>query len=145
MEHKKDKIQKNTPSSANKEIDAKTRENVKAYRLRTYEAIEERINKLEKEWDIERALQTNASILIIAGCFLGAFKSRKWLILPFVITSFLSQHAVQGWCPPIPLLRKLGFRSRQEIDREIYALKALRGDFKNIGTNYQKALDAANT
>jgi hypothetical protein len=42
------------------------------------------------------------------------------------------QHAVQGWCPPIPVLRRFGFRTADEINRERYALKALRGDFDGI-------------
>jgi len=33
------------------------------------------------------------------------------------------QHGLQGWCPPLPLLRRLGIRTRGEIDREKYALK----------------------
>jgi hypothetical protein len=42
------------------------------------------------------------------------------------------QHALQGWCPPLPLLRRLGVRTQQEIERERYALKALRGDFDAV-------------
>jgi hypothetical protein len=42
-------------------------------------------------------------------------------------------HAVQGWCPPVPVLRRLGFRTASEIDHERYALKALRGDFEKFG------------
>jgi hypothetical protein len=49
------------------------------------------------------------------------------------VTAFLFQHAVQGWCPPLPILRRLGFRTASEIDTERYALKALRGDFGSIG------------
>jgi hypothetical protein len=45
---------------------------------------------------------------------------------------FFVQHALQGWCPPIPAFRALGVRTRPEIDREKYAIKALRGDFQNI-------------
>jgi hypothetical protein len=41
------------------------------------------------------------------------------------------QHTVQGWCPPVPLFRALGFRTRKEIEREKYTLKILRGDFEN--------------
>jgi hypothetical protein len=50
------------------------------------------------------------------------------------VTGFLLQHALQGWCPPVPLLRKTGVRTMREIDIERYALKALRGDFGPIGT-----------
>ena len=45
------------------------------------------------------------------------------------MTGFLLQHALQGWCPPVPVFRRLGVRTTAEIDRERYALKALRGDF----------------
>ena len=47
---------------------------------------------------------------------------------------FLLQHALQGWCPPLPLLRRLGVRTQAEIERERYALKAIRGDFAGVGT-----------
>ncbi|HJS07611.1 MAG TPA: hypothetical protein VJ809_08115, partial [Pirellulales bacterium] len=56
-------------------------------------------------------------------------------IVPGVVLSFLFQHAVQGWCPPVPVLRRLGVRTREEIDREKYALKALRGDFSEVAVN----------
>jgi len=49
------------------------------------------------------------------------------------VLSFLFQHAVQGWCPPVPVFRRMGVRTRKEIDREKYALKALRGDFDGLG------------
>jgi len=58
---------------------------------------------------------------------------RRWLVLPALVTAFLFQHAMQGWCPPLPLLRSFGFRTAREIDTERYALKALRGDFGSIG------------
>jgi hypothetical protein len=63
---------------------------------------------------------------------LGLTKSKKWLILPIIASTFLFQYAIQGWCPPVYLLRRFGFRTRQEINLEIYALKVLRGDFDEI-------------
>jgi hypothetical protein len=94
--------------------------------------IDGRLKELDKEWDIERAIEMNASALAFAGIALGAFHDKRWLILPAVVTAFLFQHAVQGWCPPVPVLRKLGFRTVYEIDEERNALKALRGDFAAI-------------
>jgi hypothetical protein len=47
-------------------------------------------------------------------------------------STFLLMYAVQGWCPPVSILRRFGFRTRQEIDLEKYALKALRGDSEKI-------------
>ena len=37
------------------------------------------------------------------------------------------QHALQGWCPPLPVLRRLGFRTQNEIERERYALEGVDG------------------
>ena len=39
---------------------------------------------------------------------------------------------LQGWCPPVPVLRRLGVRTQGEIDEEKAALKALRGDFRHV-------------
>ena len=61
-----------------------------------------------------------------------AWRKRRWLAAPAVVTAFLFQHAIQGWCPPIVLFRRIGIRTRREIDAEKYALKALRGDFVQI-------------
>ena len=94
------------------------------------EDIEARIGDLEREWDIERAMEVNASAVGLAGLILGAAHSRKWLIVPGLVLPFLFQNAATGWSPPVSLFRKLGFRSRHEIDREKYALKAVRGDFE---------------
>jgi hypothetical protein len=63
---------------------------------------------------------------------LGTFVDRRWYVLPGLVAGFLLQHALQGWCPPLPVFRRLGFRTASEIDYERYALKALRGDFELI-------------
>jgi hypothetical protein len=94
--------------------------------------IGQRLVQLDREWDIERLLETNASALAFLGVVLGSVGSRRWLWLPGLVTAFLFQHAVQGWCPPIPLLRRLHVRTAREIELERIALKALRGDFDDI-------------
>ena len=55
--------------------------------------------------------------------------------LPTVVFGFLAQHALQGWCPPLPVLRKLGFRTQKEIQRERHAVKKLRGDYDAVSDN----------
>lgn len=87
-----------------------------------------RLRELDAEWDIERTLETGSSTLTLAGLVLGIGVSRKWLLLSLAVQGFFMQHALQGWCPPLPLLRRLGIRTQYEIERERYALKALRGD-----------------
>jgi len=31
---------------------------------------------------------------------------------------FLLLHGIVGWCPPVPVLRRLGFRTQREIEAE---------------------------
>ena len=79
--------------------------------------------------DIERILETSAASITLGSFVLGITRSRLWFILPVAVAGFLLNHAVRGWCPPVPLLRAKGFRTRYEIEQERYALKILRGDF----------------
>jgi hypothetical protein len=124
-----DRVRRNTSEDINRQIDKNIEARVHEYAQRTPEEISRRIDELDREWDMERLLETNASALAFTGLVLGLTQNKKWFFLPGVVLPFLFQHAVQGWCPPVPLFRRLGVRTRQEIDREKYALKVLRGDF----------------
>jgi hypothetical protein len=95
--------------------------------------IDSRLRELDEEWDIERTLETNASSLTLVGIGLGIVFNKKWFFMPAAVMSFLLQHALLGWCPPVPLFRRLGVRTQTEIELERYALKALRGDFGDLG------------
>ena len=97
-------------------------------------AIDRRLRELDEEWDIERAIETLAPSFTLLGVGLGVLVNRRWLALPALVNAFLLQHALQGWCPPIPVLRRLGFRTMREIDSERCALKVLSGDFKHVPT-----------
>ncbi len=118
-----DRVRRSTASHVNEEIDLQTDLNIQQYKSKSKAEILERIQMLDKEWDIERVLEVNASTLALTGLILGLTKNRKWLFLPGIVLPFLLQHGLQGWCPPLPLLRRLGIRTRGEIDREKYALK----------------------
>jgi hypothetical protein len=96
------------------------------------EDIPGRLRALAGEWDVERVLEANASALILVGLALGASVDRRWAALSAGVATFLFQHALQGWCPPLPVLRWLGFRTMHEIDRERTALRILRGDLGAI-------------
>lgn len=117
-----------TPAAYNARIRRETEARVHYYAGHP-EEIDTRLEELDREWDIERALEANAAAIAFTGAGLAATVSRKWLVLPLLVTGFLFQHAVQGWCPPLPLFRRLGFRTQTEIEEERCALKALRGDF----------------
>jgi hypothetical protein len=126
---KEDRVRRNTAASVNQKIDRKMERDVFGYAGREREDISRKIESLRREWDVERILEANASALALTGVALGALVHRRWLFLSAGVLAFLFQHAVQGWCPPLPVFRRLGVRTRQEIDREVYALKFLRGDF----------------
>ena len=123
-----ERVPRATDEEINRRIQRETRARVRACAIDP-SYIDERLRELDAEWDIERVLETNASLVAFAGVALGVTVSRRWLALPALVTAFLFQHAVQGWCPPLPLLRRAGFRTSREIDLERVALKVLRGDF----------------
>ena len=99
------------------------------------QAIDKRLEELEHEWDIERTLEVNGSVLALTGLVLGATRGKKWFLLPTAVVGFCLQHALHGWCPPLALFRRLGIRTQREIDEERYALKCLRGDFRDLDKN----------
>lgn len=139
------------PAHTSEDINQKIRDDIAA-NVRYYSAyndqIPHRLRELEEEWDIERAIEANASALAFTGIVLGATGHRRWLILPAMVTAFLFQHAIQGWCPPIPILRRLGFRTAHEIEIERNALKAIRGDYAAVSKsvdNSTAALSAAHS
>jgi hypothetical protein len=136
-----DRVRNVTADERNQEIDRRTEANLRRYEGREPAAITRRIAELDREWDIERVLESNAGALALTGLALGATRDRKWLILPGVVLPFLIQHALMGWCPPVPLFRRLGVRTRKEIDEEKYALKVMRGDF-SATTPHQSAREA---
>lgn len=135
LENSGDRVRENTSETVNEQIDREIANRVRYYAGCDAAEISGRIEELEREWDMERVLETNASILAFSGVALSALHSKKWLVVPGVITAFLLQHAVQGWCPPVPVFRRLGVRTREEIERGKYALKVLRGDFSQISND----------
>jgi hypothetical protein len=124
------RVEENTPEEINRQIRRDMRARVLYFAQRP-EEIDRRLDELEGEWNIERLLEANAGVLSLLGLTFGVARSR-WYILPAAAAAFLIQHAVQGWCPPVSLFRRLGIRTGREINHERYALKALRGDFDSV-------------
>jgi hypothetical protein len=107
------------------------------------EKMDTRLKQLDRDWDIERSLEANGSTLLLLGLGLGTFLNRKWYLLPFFVGAFCLQHALQGWCPPIEVFRRLGVRTSREIEEERTALKALRGDFHALNGRKRKRIPIA--
>lgn len=137
MTSTRQRVPAHTSGHLNQRIRHDIEERVRYY-ARHRSQIPRRLKELDNEWDIERAIECNASALAFAGVAMGT-RDRRWLVLPALVTAFLFQHAVQGWCPPIPILRRLGFRTSYEIEQERMALKALRGDFHHVARTQDRA------
>lgn len=128
-----------TADQVNERIRHQTEKHIACCAAGGREAIDHRLAELEHEWDIERTLEANAATLALVGLALGSTVNRKWFLFPGVIAGFLLQHAVQGWCPPVPVFRRMGIRTASEIDYERYALKFLRGDFDHLKSDQPEA------
>ena len=112
------------------EIEKDIQENINHY-YHDQDKIETRLAVLDQEMDLETYLQNESTALTIAGIVLGLTVSKKWLLLPLV-TSIIALNNINRKNAPLSFFRNMGLRSRLEIDKEKYALKALRGDFKYL-------------
>lgn len=118
------RVVSHTPDEINQRIQDATYDSLHYYSYHE-ERIPERLYELDAEWDIERVLEANASTLMLLGLGLGLSLDRRFLILPVFVSAFLLQHALQGWCPPVSVFRRLGFRTQGEIEAERYGLLSL--------------------
>jgi hypothetical protein len=117
-----ERVPRNTADSVNRAIHERIEENVVYYERHRAE-IPDRLDELDHEWDVERALATGSSCLSLAGLALGFLGRPRWFLLPLGVQAFYLQHTLQGWCPPLPVLRRLGFRTPAEIDDERSSLE----------------------
>lgn len=134
-----DRVRANTWHEVNERLDAQA-----AVRIQTAASGGEDLNRaiaeLDREWDFERVMEAEAATMGLAGLALAVAVDRRFLFLPGFVAAMGLLHALQGWYPLMPIFRRIGIRSQDEIDRERYALKALRGDFDGLS-----ASDTTNT
>ena len=117
------RVQHHTRPEINAEVKRRTIDCI-AHAVRT-NTIDERLDELDREWDTERTLQTNFSLVALLGLALS-LRDKRWLLLSAGASAFMVQHSLQGWCPPLALFRRLGVRTTAEIERERMALLAVR-------------------
>jgi len=132
---RRDRARMHSAKSVDRKIDAAFECSLRHYATTDEDTIRRRLDELDREWDMERAVELNASALALTGTVLGLLVNRKWFSLPLVVTGFLLNHAVRGWCPPVPVFRRMGVRACKEIERERYALLALCGRFREAERN----------
>ena len=90
-----------------------------------------RLRRIDGEFDQEQALQFGAAAIGFIGAILGLAVSSAFALLPAFAIAALGQYLLQGWCPPLALLARLGLRSSMEIEGVRYALMASRGETRD--------------
>ena len=90
--------------------------------------ITRRLAELDDEWDSRRVLQVATSGLGLAGFWFSFTKSRLWTLLPMAMSVGALHHGLTNGSPAEDLVRRLGFRTRNEIDYEKRALMDLHAD-----------------
>jgi hypothetical protein len=121
-----DRVQRHTAPYVNERIQRQIEGSVAHYAQMNREVILKRLAELDHEWDVDRALM--ALFPVLGGATLAAGLGKKgkgWLYLFAAQLGFLFVHATYGWCPPVAVLRRMGFRTRREIDQEKSELQKL--------------------
>lgn len=101
------------------------------------EAIHTRLEELESEWTAGRMVKATLGGVILVGFALATLHDPLWLLLPAVAGGLLLQYVFWRGGVLAEAFQGLGFRSSTAIDEERYALRALRGDFRNLPTMYE--------
>jgi hypothetical protein len=127
-----DRVRQNTAPEINNRIDQAMMKRVWEYAKKSREEISARIAELEREWDVERVLETAAGALSLVGVLMGVTRGRRWLLLPAGVLASMLQHSLTRKSCAVQLIRTAGVRTRREIESEKYALRMLRGDFDKM-------------
>jgi hypothetical protein len=110
-------------------ISPKTEERVLRTAEKGPEAVDRRLRELDNEWDVVSLLKLHAVTIGLKYILFTSIVSKKYMWVPAVVGAMYAEQTSRGWSPPYALFKKLGWRTKEEIDEERYALKYLRGDF----------------
>lgn len=124
--------------------DVYTQENINHY-YHNKDHIENRLRQLQVETSIEQIFELHDAANVAAGVLLTiATGKKKWLALPVLVAAVQAVQALYGVRFGTSLLHTYGFRNKAEIEKEKYALKALRGDFQYMMEVPNAVWDAVN-
>ncbi len=153
LDESTDRVREHSANHVNRRI-ALTTQASAAHSIREgRDAVSYRLSELDREWDIDRVLMANFAIVGGAAYALGLqrysdsspFRPRGkgLLALVGVQMGFLLLHAAVGWCPPVALWRRLGYRTKAEIDVERRALRDALEQFKRVEDGHRLPAKAA--
>lgn len=100
------RVEQHTDGAINDAIRRRTEQRIASVGRQGEAEMNRRLEELDQEWDMERTLEAKAATLALVGLGLGACVNRRFFILPAVVPGFLLQHAVQRWCPSVPIFRR---------------------------------------
>lgn len=123
-----DRVRARTPEGVNEWIDHCAAARVEDYATRSSAEVNEQIERLDRSWSLDRVIVIALSMVGLASAALAA-RRREWLLLNGLASASLLRYATNGGGFAVRALRRIGIRTRREIDSERCALKALRGDF----------------
>jgi hypothetical protein len=139
-----DRVRANTSVTVNDRLDSETQLRMReASASASTNEVTRRTTQLDYEWDFDRTVETDASLMGLLGLGLGIAVDRRFLMIPAFVSTMLVLHATHGWYPLLPLFRRMGVRTQDEIDRERYGLKAIRGDFTALSPAGSPAAERA--
>ena len=139
-----DRVRANTWVTVNDRLDIEAQLRMReAASSASTDELTRRVTQLNYEWDFDRTVETEASLMGLLGLALGIAVDKRFLVLPAFVSTMLIVHATHGWYPLLPLFRRIGVRTQDEIDRERYGLKAIRGDFMALPPAGSAAADRA--
>jgi hypothetical protein len=123
------RVQLKTCPYDNSLIRKQTIRTITEYSTLSKNEISNRIKQLNQEWDIERVVELKAASVIIASTILSLKSKKCCFLITATVGGCLLSHVLCGWSPSIPIMRRMGIRTAEEINIEKIALKKLREDF----------------
>ena len=128
LEQRIDRVREHTAPEVNRRLDDMAEASIERTVAAGRDSIVRRLAQLDSEWDVDRALMMNFAIAGGISFLTGLrryttsppFAPRRKGFLYFFTAQlgFLALHAAAGWCPPVVVFRRLGFRTKTEIETE---------------------------
>jgi hypothetical protein len=129
-----DRVREHSAQHVNRRIARDIEISVQHYTREGRDSVQRRLAELDSEWDIDRVLMANFAVVGAAtyGIGLARYAHGSWwsrrrtglLYLLGVQLGFLLMQASTGWCPPAAVWRRLGVRTKSEIELERSLLEA---------------------
>jgi len=97
-------------------------------------AINDRLAQLDHEWSAGRVSKAVLAVVILVGTILTLTVNWYWVLLPAAAGMFLFQYLFTQTSWLVRVFQESGYRMRADIEHEKFALRTLRGDFRDLPT-----------